>query len=94
MESIASFVDEISKALSDLKLKDFASSAGHAPVPLEALEVHMRAVRYVFTDEAISPSHDGTRRAGVSVRLLDDRCFGNGHGSVAAGDCMIAYDCN
>jgi len=41
-------------------------------------------IAFVMTDEAISPSHDGVRRAGISVRLLDGRCFGNGHGSVAA----------
>ena len=39
---------------------------------------------YSLTFEAQAPSFDNSWRAGVTVRVLDDRCFGSGHGSVAA----------
>ena len=61
------------------RLSGNAAGAGATATAVEAAPPE----RYVLTDEAISPAHDGTRRAGVSVRLLSEGCFGTGRGSVA-----------
>lgn len=39
---------------------------------------------HALTDELLAPAHDRKRRAGASMRLLSDRCFGVGRGSVAS----------
>ena len=66
--------------------KESVAFARKAAARMGALDAAASAAAeaYVLTDEAISPSHDGVRRAGISVRVLEDRCFGAGHGSVAA----------
>lgn len=38
---------------------------------------------YALTEELIAPAHDGERRAGASVRVIERRCAGVGGGEVA-----------
>ena len=65
--------------------------AVHMQLDLRAASASMVSYEaHALTNELLAPAHDRQRRAGASVRVLSERCFGTGRGSVASAPAPAA----